>query len=104
MIGIHHHLEDINPSHRLHHLDHIEDLPFLIGDIGFQDHLTPSIDPLETSTTLEEVVIVVEILEATETIETGRIQMIDIDIEMIMIAGMKEIDRADDPDIKPHQC
>ena len=54
--------------------------------------------------TLEEVAIVVEIQEVTGAIETGAIQTIDIEIEMIMIAGMKEIDRPDDPDIKPHQC
>ena len=54
--------------------------------------------------TLEEVVIVVEIQEVTETIETGAIQTIVIEIEMIMIAGMKEIDRLDDPDIEPRQC
>ena len=101
MIGIHLHQEDINPSHHLHHLDHTEDLPFLIEDIGILDHLALLIDPLETLMTLEEVVIVVEIQEVTETIETGAIQTIDIEIEMIMIAGMKEIDRPDDPDIKP---
>jgi len=53
---------------------------------------------------LEEVVIVVEIQEVTETIETGAIQTIDIEVEMIMIAGMKEIDRPDDPDTKARQC